>query len=129
MVLVASETGHVYTYATKKFQPVLNSTPGRKLIQTCLASDNASIEEEKFDQDIEITVDEDEDDITPISPLTDSAKMSNSMAANDPSNSFRHHHKEALKATPPNPADHVSAYAMPRPGVITKTSTYGHSTR
>ena len=55
MVLVASETGHVYTYATKKFQPVLNSTPGRKLIQTCLASDNASIEEEKFDPDIEIT--------------------------------------------------------------------------
>ena len=55
MVLVASETGHVYTYATKKFQPVLNSTPGRKLIQTCLAGDNASIEEEKFDPDIEIT--------------------------------------------------------------------------
>jgi len=125
MVLVASETGHVYTYATKKFQPVLNSTPGRKLIQTCLASDNASIEEEKFDPDIEITVDEDEDDITPISPLTASAKMSNSMSAHDPSNSFRHHQTEALKATHPNPA----AYAMSRPGVITKTSTYGHSMR
>jgi hypothetical protein len=129
MVLVASETGHVYTYATKKFQPVLNSTPGRKLIQTCLASDNASIEEEKFDPDIEITVDEDEDDITPISPLTASARMSNSMAANDQSNLFRHHQKEALKAMPPNTADHASAYAMSRPGVITKTSTYGHSLR
>jgi len=130
MVLVASETGHVYTYATKKFQPVLNSTPGRKLIQTCLASDNASIEEEKFDPDIEITVDEEEDDITPTSPLTASAKMSSSMAANDQSNSFRHHDKEALKAMPPNTADHAQAYAMSRPGVITKTSTaYGHSMR
>jgi len=39
MVLVASETGHVYTFATPKFQPLLNSKPGRKLIQTCLAND------------------------------------------------------------------------------------------
>jgi len=39
MVLVASETGHVYTFSTQKFQPILNSKPGRKLIQTCLANE------------------------------------------------------------------------------------------
>ena len=37
MVLVASETGHVYTYSTDKFKPLLNSQQGRKLIRTCLA--------------------------------------------------------------------------------------------
>jgi len=40
MVLVASETGHVYTFSTQKFQPILNSKPGRKLIQTCLANES-----------------------------------------------------------------------------------------
>ena len=39
MVLVASETGHVYTFSTEKFQPILNSKPGRKLIQTCLSDE------------------------------------------------------------------------------------------
>jgi len=43
MVLVASETGHVYTFSTEKFRPILNSKPGRKLIQTCLA--NESVDE------------------------------------------------------------------------------------
>ncbi|CAB3397487.1 unnamed protein product [Caenorhabditis bovis] len=36
MLLVASETGHVYTYATKKLQPMINSEAGKALIQTCL---------------------------------------------------------------------------------------------
>lgn len=36
MLLVASETGHVYTYATKKLQPMISSEPGKALIQTCL---------------------------------------------------------------------------------------------
>ena len=38
MVLVASETGHVYTYATKKLQPMITSESGKALIQTCLNS-------------------------------------------------------------------------------------------
>ena len=36
MLLVASETGHVYTFATRKLQPMIASEEGKKLIQTCL---------------------------------------------------------------------------------------------
>uniref|UniRef100_A0A8R1DPE1 Serum response factor homolog n=1 Tax=Caenorhabditis japonica TaxID=281687 RepID=A0A8R1DPE1_CAEJA len=36
MLLVASETGHVYTYATKKLQPMISSDAGKAMIQTCL---------------------------------------------------------------------------------------------
>ncbi|KAK2148762.1 hypothetical protein LSH36_484g02024 [Paralvinella palmiformis] len=38
MLLVASETGHVYTFATKKLQPMITSESGKALIQTCLNS-------------------------------------------------------------------------------------------
>jgi len=38
MLLVASETGHVYTFATRKLQPVIMSEGGKALIQTCLNS-------------------------------------------------------------------------------------------
>jgi hypothetical protein len=38
MLLVASETGHVYTFATRKLQPMIASEDGKKLIQTCLNS-------------------------------------------------------------------------------------------
>jgi len=34
MLLVASETGHVYTFATKKLQPIITSEAGKALIQT-----------------------------------------------------------------------------------------------
>ena len=52
MVLVASETGHVYTYSTDKFKPLLNSQQGRKLIRTCLAdkSRNDSGEDINIDE-------------------------------------------------------------------------------
>ncbi|KHN72541.1 Serum response factor -like protein [Toxocara canis] len=36
MLLVASETGHVYTFATKKLQPMISSEAGKTLIQNCL---------------------------------------------------------------------------------------------
>ena len=52
MVLVASETGHVYTFSTEKFRPILNSKPGRKLIQTCLA--NETVDEAEMG-DIDLT--------------------------------------------------------------------------
>ena len=43
MLLVASETGHVYTFATRKLQPMITSDTGKALIQTCLNSpDGAS---------------------------------------------------------------------------------------
>merc|ERR1712083_1284510 len=38
MILVASETGHVYTFATQKLQPMITSDAGKVLIQTCLNS-------------------------------------------------------------------------------------------
>merc|ERR1712088_137362 len=38
MLLVASETGHVYTFATQKLQPMITSEAGKALIQTCLNS-------------------------------------------------------------------------------------------
>lgn len=41
MLLVASETGHVYTFATKKLQPMITSDAGKALIQTCLNSPDA----------------------------------------------------------------------------------------
>ena len=41
MLLVASETGHVYTFATRKLQPMITSESGKALIQTCLNSPDA----------------------------------------------------------------------------------------
>jgi len=54
MLLVASETGHVYTFATKKLQPMITSEAGKALIQTCLHSpeegENQELETESVDQ-------------------------------------------------------------------------------
>ena len=36
MLLVASETGHVYTFATRKLQPMITSDAGKALIQVGL---------------------------------------------------------------------------------------------
>lgn len=38
LLLVASETGHVYTFATPKLQPLITKNEGKNLIQTCLNS-------------------------------------------------------------------------------------------
>ena len=41
LLLVASETGHVYTFATPKLQPLITKPEGKNLIQACLnAPDN-----------------------------------------------------------------------------------------
>jgi hypothetical protein len=41
LLLVASETGHVYTFATPKLQPLITKQEGKNLIQSCLnAPDN-----------------------------------------------------------------------------------------
>jgi hypothetical protein len=43
LLLVASETGHVYTFATPKLQPLITKTEGKNLIQACLnAPDNTN---------------------------------------------------------------------------------------
>jgi hypothetical protein len=36
LLLVASETGHVYTFATNKLQPLITQPEGKSLIQACL---------------------------------------------------------------------------------------------
>jgi hypothetical protein len=36
LVLIASETGHVYTFATPKLQPVVTLREGKEIIQSCL---------------------------------------------------------------------------------------------
>lgn len=36
LLLVASETGHVYTFATPKLQPLITKPEGKNLIQACL---------------------------------------------------------------------------------------------
>lgn len=57
LVLVTSETGHVYTFATKKFQPFVTDNKGKNLIQQCLAAtemdgnDAASPEEAEYADD------------------------------------------------------------------------------
>jgi hypothetical protein len=38
LLLVASETGHVYTFATPKLQPFVTLPEGKSLIQACLNS-------------------------------------------------------------------------------------------
>eukprot|EP00698_Gefionella_okellyi_P019966 TRINITY_DN6208_c0_g1_i2.p1 TRINITY_DN6208_c0_g1~~TRINITY_DN6208_c0_g1_i2.p1 ORF type:complete len:303 (-),score=69.92 TRINITY_DN6208_c0_g1_i2:203-1033(-) len=36
LLVVASETGHVYTFATRKLKPLITQSEGKNLIQTCL---------------------------------------------------------------------------------------------
>lgn len=48
LLLVASETGHVYTFATPKLQPLITNPEGKNLIQACLnAPDNKPMPEPK----------------------------------------------------------------------------------
>ncbi|ESO03960.1 hypothetical protein HELRODRAFT_137972, partial [Helobdella robusta] len=37
MLLVASETGHVYTFATKKLKPMIESAEAKALIEACIS--------------------------------------------------------------------------------------------
>ncbi|KAF2075959.1 hypothetical protein CYY_002715 [Polysphondylium violaceum] len=41
LLIVASETGHVYTFATPKLQPLITKQEGKSLIQTCLNTPDA----------------------------------------------------------------------------------------
>lgn len=53
MLLVASETGHVYTFATDRLQPMITSEDGKRLIQKCLSPMNEfnSNENNEIDDD------------------------------------------------------------------------------
>ena len=36
MLLIASETGHVYSYATEKLRPIIQGAEGEQLVLSCL---------------------------------------------------------------------------------------------
>ena len=55
MLLVASETGHVYTFATDKLQPMITSDAGKSLIQSCLSA-NVNEEENGTDNNLKLPV-------------------------------------------------------------------------
>ncbi|CAH1131080.1 unnamed protein product [Ceutorhynchus assimilis] len=55
MLLVASETGHVYTFATRKLQPMITSEAGKALIQTCLNSPDPPVGSAGGDQRMSAT--------------------------------------------------------------------------
>lgn len=55
MLLVASETGHVYTFATRKLQPMITSESGKALIQTCLNSPDPAVNTVTLDQRMSAT--------------------------------------------------------------------------
>lgn len=61
MLLVASETGHVYTYATEKLKPIFTSEAGTNLIKSCLAN-NQDLEMENCEEEDEEVVDEEDDE-------------------------------------------------------------------
>jgi len=49
LLLVASETGHVYTFATPKLQPFVTLPEGKNLIQSCLnATDTAALTDSTY---------------------------------------------------------------------------------
>lgn len=51
LLLVASETGHVYTFATPKLQPLITKTEGKNLIQKCLnAPDDSAPQQQNYQQ-------------------------------------------------------------------------------
>lgn len=55
LLLVASETGHVYTFATRKLQPMITSETGKALIQTCLNSPDSPRSDSVADQRMSAT--------------------------------------------------------------------------
>jgi len=52
LLLVASETGHVYTFATPKLQPFVTVPEGKNLIQQCLNAPDATGQED-LDQPVD----------------------------------------------------------------------------
>jgi len=50
LLLVASETGHVYTFATTKLQPLITKTEGKTLIQSCLNAPDVATDNMNYPQ-------------------------------------------------------------------------------
>ncbi|KNC98511.1 uncharacterized protein SPPG_06208 [Spizellomyces punctatus DAOM BR117] len=50
LLLVASETGHVYTFATPKLQPLITKPEGKNLIQACLNAPDPNAQQQQQQQ-------------------------------------------------------------------------------
>jgi len=94
LVLVTSETGHVYTFATKKFQPFITDPKGKNLIQQCLSASEIEGNEQP-DQD------DDQDD--------------NSNRSAD-SNSTPHDNQDVKQENNTTPQSHMPPQATMRQG-------------
>jgi pheromone receptor transcription factor len=53
LLLVASETGHVYTFATPKLQPLITKSEGKNLIQQCLNAPDGPSEGQSEEEALE----------------------------------------------------------------------------
>ncbi|KAJ3324292.1 hypothetical protein HDV06_000331 [Boothiomyces sp. JEL0866] len=50
LLLMVSETGHIYTYATDKLQPMISQPDSQAFIQSCLQQESAPLAENQFGQ-------------------------------------------------------------------------------
>ena len=57
MLLVASETGHVYTFATEKLESIITSETGQNLLCACLSPTESSNKKVVDDDNYEIEID------------------------------------------------------------------------
>jgi len=116
MLLVASETGHVYTFATRKLQPMITSDAGKQLIQTCLNSpenadatvNNTATTTIVNDQRMSATGFEETEltfDVQELSELPEKQKVRQPLAYN-PSTSH---------LSQPLPSSHSQLYTLPHP--------------
>ncbi|KAL7636084.1 UNVERIFIED_CONTAM: hypothetical protein RMT77_013903 [Armadillidium vulgare] len=137
MLLVASETGHVYTFATRKLQPMITSEAGKALIQTCLNSpDPPSVgSHHHHDQRMSATgyeeteltyaVTEEEHKVrqmmytTPLNAMHQNPQMSS--PSHHPSLALQSHHHSQYQPhppptphlTPPSSANHPLSHHLP----------------
>ena len=115
MLLVASETGHVYTFATRKLQPMITSEAGKALIQTCLNTpeisdssngiNNVMINEQRMSatgfEETELTF-----DIQELNDMPEKSKVRQPLAYNPSSH---------LSVAVSQPSTHSHIYSLPHP--------------
>ncbi|XP_050296331.1 serum response factor homolog [Anthonomus grandis grandis] len=118
MLLVASETGHVYTFATRKLQPMITSEAGKALIQTCLNSPDPPAGSSGGDQRMSATGFEETELTYNISDEDSKENTCNSSDAEDYDDDISEEEEE-----PPNKKIFVSAEKLsPTPPFATTTS-------
>ncbi|CAD7089652.1 unnamed protein product [Hermetia illucens] len=134
MLLVASETGHVYTFATRKLQPMITSEAGKQLIQTCLNSPDppnsgggdqrmsaTGFEETELSYNIA-----DEDSKDDRSPISSTIESDDSSDVDDPvpgpestslSNSNQNITQDNLKGSGISHLNSINSAIYPTPGI------------